>query len=230
MTCEFVGMRGAMRLLVIEDEDGLGRAVCEHLRSAGHASDLASDLETAETALATTSYDLLLLDLGLPDGDGIDFLRRLRRGGFAPPVLITTARDRITQRIEGLKAGADDYLVKPFDLDELLARIDANLNRAHMMVTTIREFGDISIDTSTKAVFLAGEATDLTRREWGLIERLSSRPSRIFSKSELEDSFYGHGFEIESNSIEAIVSRGRAKLGKTAIVTVRGLGYRMGKA
>lgn len=219
-----------MRLLVIEDEEGLGRAVCEHLRIAGHAADLAGDLETAQDALATTDYDLLLLDLGLPDGDGIDFLRNLRRSGFAPPILITTARDRITQRIEGLKAGADDYLVKPFDLNELLARVEVNLNRANMTVTTVRDFGAISVDISTKAVFLDGKAVVLTRREWSLIDRLSSRPSRVFSKAELEDSLYGHGFEVESNSIEAIVSRVRSKLGKTAIVTVRGLGYRMGEA
>lgn len=219
-----------MRLLVIEDETGLGRAVCEHLRNAGHAADLVGDLESAQVAVATTHYDLLLLDLGLPDGDGIGFLRALRRGGFSPPILITTARDRITQRIEGLKAGADDYLVKPFDLDELLARIEVNLNRANMTVTTMREFGAISIDTSTKRVVLNGAAVDMTRREWSLVDRLSSRPSRVFSKAELEDSLYGHGFEVESNSIEAIVSRVRAKLGKSAIVTVRGLGYRMGGA
>lgn len=219
-----------MRLLVIEDEVGLGRAVCEFLRNAGHAADLVGELDAADAALSATRYDLVLLDLGLPDGDGVEFLRRLRRGGFAPPILITSARDRISQRIEGLTAGADDYLVKPFDLDELLARVEANLHRAAMSVSPVREFGAISIDAGTRRVQLHGAPVDLTRREWGLLDRLSSRPARVFSKAELEDALYGHGFEVESNSIEATVSRVRAKLGKQAIATVRGLGYRMGEA
>ncbi|WP_417270382.1 response regulator [Celeribacter sp.] len=219
-----------MRLLVIEDEVGLGETICAYLRNSSHAADHVTDLASARASMAGTQYDLLLLDLGLPDGDGIAFLRELRRGGFTPPVLIATARDRISERIEGLKAGADDYLVKPFDLDEMVARIEANLNRLTIAATPVRAFGAVIVDPATKSVTVDGQPVDLTRREWGLIDRLSSRPEMTFSKSDLEDTLYGYGYEVESNAIEAHVSRVRAKLGKSAVVTVRGIGYKMGRA
>ncbi|ALI56301.1 response regulator transcription factor [Celeribacter marinus] len=218
-----------MRLLVIEDEVALGETVCAYLRDASHAADHVTDLASARASMAGTMYDLLLLDLGLPDGDGLTFLRALRHDGFTPPVLIATARDRISERIEGLKAGADDYLVKPFDLDEMVARIEANLSRQTILATPVRAFGDVCVHCSTKSVTVAGHTVDLTRREWGLIDRLSSRPDMTFSKSDLEDTLYGHGYEVESNAIEAHVSRLRAKLGKTAVMTVRGIGYKMGR-
>jgi len=218
-----------MRLLVIEDEAGLGEMICAYLRSASHAADHVTDLASARASLAATHYDLLLLDLGLPDGDGVTFLRELRRGGNTAPVLIATARDRISERIEGLKAGADDYLVKPFDLDEMVARIEANLNRLTIAATPVRAFGAVVVDPATKSVTLDGRVVDLTRREWGLVDRLSSRPGMTFSKSDLEDTLYGYGYEVESNAIEAHVSRVRAKLGKPAVVTVRGIGYKMGR-
>ena len=218
-----------MRLLVIEDEAALGAAMAAHLAMPGHAVDHLGDLGAAEAAIAATDYDLILLDLGLPDGDGLAFLRRLRAAGRLMPVLITTARDRITQRIEGLKAGADDYLVKPFDLDEMAARAEAILRRAHADRAPERVFGALSVDPVGHKLHLAGREVELTRREWALIDRLSARPDAVVSKSDLEDTLYGFGNEVESNAIEAHVSRLRAKLGKDAVVTVRGLGYRMGR-
>ncbi len=219
-----------MRLLAIEDEPDLADAVSGYLRGAGHAVDVAERLDDAEEAVAGTDYDLILLDLHLPDGDGLSFLRRLRAKGSAIPVLIVTARDRITERIKGLEAGADDYLVKPYDLDEMHARILAIHRRATGSAEVERRFGRLRIFPDRRQVLLGDDPVHLTLREWALIERLSRRAEMTVSRAQMEETLYGFGDEVESNAIEAHVSRLRAKLGRKAIVTERGFGYRMGQA
>ncbi|MBD9528621.1 MULTISPECIES: response regulator transcription factor [Paracoccus] len=219
-----------MRLLVIEDEADLATAVRDHLCAAGHAVDIAVSRDLAEAALQGTGFDLILLDLQLPDGDGLALLRWLRQRGDATPVLIATARDRITERIAGLQAGADDYLVKPYDLDEMLARIAAIRRRSDGRAEPERRFGPLRLLPERKQALLEDVTIHLTAREWALLERLSRRPGVIVSRQELEDTLYEFGAEVESNAIEAHISRLRAKLGRAVVETVRGMGYRMGQA
>jgi two-component system OmpR family response regulator len=219
-----------MRILVVEDERDLALAVLDHLRAHGHAADHAPTLDEAEAAVRTTAYDLVVLDLRLPDGDGLTLLRGLRDRGAETAVLIVTARDRITERIEGLKAGADDYLTKPYDLNEMLARIEAIVRRAVGTRATERRFGALRILPEARSVEVGGVPVVLTPREWAILERLSRRPDLLVSRAELEEALYGFGDEVVSNAIEAHVSRLRAKLGRDAVETVRGFGYRMGRA
>ena len=219
-----------MRILVVEDEADLAQAVVDHLRAAAHAVDHAATLDEAQAAVRASPYALILLDLRLPDGDRLALLRDLHDRRDATPVLIVTARDRITERIAGLEAGADDYLVKPYDLDEMLARINAILRRADGAARAPeRRFGDLCISASSRTVTLDGKPVTLTPREWAILDRLSRRPGQIVGKAELENAVYGFGEEVESNAIEAHVSRLRAKLGRAAVETVRGFGYRMGQ-
>lgn len=219
-----------MRLLVVEDETDLASAIVDHLSAQGHAVDLAGDLATADAALAGVAYDVVLLDLHLPDGDGIAFLRVLRRRGVRVPVLIGTARDRITERIEGLEAGADDYLVKPYDLDEMVARIGAIRRRINGRAEPERRFGRLILLPERQTAMLDGVLVHLTPKEWAVIERLSRRPDMTVTRDQLEETLYAFDSEVESNAIEAHVSRLRAKLGRQSIETVRGFGYRMGVA
>jgi two-component system OmpR family response regulator len=217
-----------MRVLLIEDDSSLGEAVRDHIAGEGHAVDWVRRLGDAEAAIAGTNFDLLLLDLGLPDGRGLEFLRQLRAAGDTVPVIIATAMDQISWRIEGLNAGADDYLVKPFDLSELSARLAAVARRYSGNPNPLIAIGDLSIDLAHRSVMRKGSAADLTGREWAVLERLLRRPGAIVSKSELEDTLYAFGSEIESNAVEVYVSRLRRKLGAETITTVRGLGYRVG--
>jgi two-component system OmpR family response regulator len=217
-----------MRLLLIEDDTILGAAVRDHLAAEGHSADWVTRLDLAADHLASVPYDLILLDLMLPDGPGIRFLRDLRRRGDATPVIILTALDRITDRIDGLNAGADDYLVKPFDLAELQARLGAVARRYGGSPNPLIELGALQIDLAAKSIRHAGRAVDLTQREWALFEALLRRPGQVLSKTQLEERLYAFGAEVESNSIEVHVSRMRKKLGAAAIETVRGLGYRLG--
>ena len=219
-----------MRLLVVEDEAELAAAVSEHLRAAGHAVDIADTLDTASAAGRAASYALVLLDLQLPDGEGLELLRDMRDRGDNTPVLIVTARDRITQRIEGLKAGADDYLVKPYDLDEMLARVTAILRRIDGDRRSDRRFGALRIVPLDRIAELDGQVVTLTRSEWAILDRLSRRPGATVSRADLEEVVYAFGEEIESNAIAAHVSRLRGKLGPSSVQTVRGFGYRMGEA
>ena len=219
-----------MRLLVVEDERDLAGAVLAHLRAHNHAVDHAATLDEAEAAVRTTRYDLVLLDLRLPDGDGLTLLRNLRDRRMDTPVMVVTSRDRITERIEGLKAGADDYLTKPYDLDEMLARVEAILRRADGTRASLRSFGALRINPEARTAEVDGVPVPLTPREWAILERLSRRPELVVSRQELEEAIYGFGDEVESNAIEAHVSRLRAKLGRPSIETVRGFGYRMGRA
>ncbi|SFJ82375.1 response regulator [Jannaschia pohangensis] len=218
-----------MRLLVVEDEAELAAAASEHLQTVGHAVDVAGTFDAAMAAARATSYALILLDLRLPDGEGLDLLRDLRDRGDNTPVLIVTARDRITERIAGLEAGADDYLVKPYDLDEMLARVAAILRRIDGDRRGDRQFGPLRIVPADRSVTLDGQVIVLTRTEWAILDRLSRRPDVIVSRSDLEDVVYAFGEEVESNAIAAHISRLRGKLGREAVLTMRGLGYRMGK-
>lgn len=219
-----------MRLLLIEDETDLGTAVRDHLCAQGHAVDLVGDLDSGRYALAGTTYDLMLLDLHLPDGDGLSLLRELRQKGDRTPVLVATARDRITERIAGLEAGADDYLVKPYDLDEMLARIAAIRRRIDGRAEPERRFGKLLLLPERQAAYLADQPVHLTPKEWAILERLSRRPEIIVTRQQLEDTLYEFGAEVESNAIEAHVSRLRSKLGRGVVETQRGFGYRMGQA
>ncbi|MHB1101524.1 MAG: response regulator transcription factor [Devosia sp.] len=218
-----------MRVLLIEDDQTLGEAVRDHIAADGYAVDWFERLDEAAEALRGVPYDLILLDLMLPDGRGVDFLRRLRRSGDVTPVIILTAMDQISSRIEGLNAGADDYLVKPFDLSELSARLAAVARRYSGNPNPIMTVGPIEIDQALRVVTLNGRKIDLTGREWAILERLARRPGATVSKSQIEDTLYDFGSEIESNAVEVHVSRLRKKLGRDSILTARGLGYRMGK-
>lgn len=219
-----------MRILLIEDNAGLGQAVREQLADDGHAVDWVQRLDHADTSADTTAYDLILLDLMLPDGQGLDFLCKRRAAGDATPVIILTARDQISDRIAGLNAGADDYLVKPFDLFELSARIAAVARRYSGNPNPQLQLGELQINLSDRAVQRAGLAVELTAREWALFEAFIQRPSALLSKSQLEERLYAFGAEIESNTIEVYISRLRKKLGYQMIETVRGVGYRLGTA
>lgn len=217
-----------MRILVIEDEPLLADAICVHLKKAGHAVDWMDRLGDAAAALDTTDYGLVLLDLHLPDGRGLDLLKQRRAKGDKRPVIICTARDQIRDRIEGLNAGADDYLVKPFDLDELIARVLAVQRRYDAQPNPLVTIGPLKFDTSSRQLWKGEESIDVTAREWALIECLIRRPGAIVSKAQVEEALYAMGSEVESNTVEVYVSRLRKKLGSDAIETVRGLGYRLG--
>lgn len=217
-----------MRILLVEDESDLAEAVAEHIRAQGHAVDHVARLDEAAAALAAVDYGLLLLDLQLPDGQGLELLRRLRRGGDRRPVIILTARDQVRDRIAGLDAGADDYLVKPFDLAELSARLGAVARRYAGDPSPLRHIGAVTLDLARHRASVAGTAVELTAREWALVEALLRRPGSIVTKAQLEDALYAFGAEVESNAVEAHVSRLRKKLGRDLVLTQRGLGYRLG--
>ncbi|APC18444.1 DNA-binding response regulator [Pseudomonas frederiksbergensis] len=216
-----------MRVLLVEDAVGLGEAVREQLADDGHAVDWVQRLDHAQTSVRMTRYDLILLDLMLPDGRGLDFLRKQRGAGDITPVIILTARDQISDRIDGLNAGADDYLVKPFDLFELSARVAAVARRYSGNPNPHIKVGELQIDMTARTVLRAGMTVDLTAREWALFEAFIQRPGALLSKPQLEDRLYAFGAEIESNTIEVYISRLRKKLGREMIETVRGMGYRL---
>lgn len=217
-----------MRILLVEDYEPLGDAVQQQIVGEGHAVDWMRSISDAESCLATTPYELILLDLMLPDGRGIDLLKRLRKSGKRTPVIIITALDQISDRIAGLNAGADDYLIKPFDLSELSARVAAVARRYAKNPNPLISIGDLTIDLASRALIRDGRPVDLTTREWTLFEALLRRPNVPLSKAQLEESLYAFGDEIESNTIEVHISRLRKKIGKKAIHTVRGVGYRIG--
>lgn len=217
-----------MRVLLIEDDPTLGDAVRAHVASLGYGVDWMKRLDDAYDAMAAVPYELVLLDLNLPDGRGLDLLRDLRRRGSAVPVIILTAQDQIAQRIEGLNSGADDYLVKPFDLSELGARVAAVARRYGGNPNPLLRLGVVDIDLARRFIAVAGKPVDLTAREWAVLERLVRHPNAMVAKSEIEDSLYEFGAEIDSNAVEVYVSRLRKKLGRDLIVTVRGAGYRIG--
>jgi two-component system OmpR family response regulator len=216
-----------MRILLIEDEPVLGDAVATHLKRSNHAVDWVQRIDDAEAALRAVDYRIVLLDLHLPDGRGLDLLRSLRRADDTRPVIILTARDQIRDRIEGLNAGADDYIVKPFDLDELAARIAAVQRRSAEKASSTIRAGDLVIDQTARNVWRNGKEIQLTAREWALLDCLAERTGATLSKAQLEEALYAFGAEIESNAVEVFISRLRKKLGAEVIRTVRGVGYRL---
>jgi len=216
-----------MRILLVEDDDMLGSAVRDHLAANGHAVDWMKTIGSASDARATTPYELLLLDLGLPDGNGLGFLRALRRLGNTVPVIILTAMDQLSTRIDGLNAGADDYLVKPFDLGELIARVSAVARRYSGNPNPLIEVGPLKIDQARRIVAVDGRPVDLTGREWAILDKLAQHPGIVVSKGQIEDALFEFGAEVESNAVEVYVSRLRKKLGHHLIHTTRGLGYRL---
>lgn len=219
-----------MRILLIEDDAVLGAAVRDQIAGDGHSVDWVQRLDAADHAMAGVPYDLVLLDLMLPDGRGIPFLRRLRARGAATPVIILTALDQVSDRIEGLNAGADDYLVKPFDLAELSARIGSVARRYGGNPNPIITHGPLQIDLAARSIQRDGRPVTLTAREWALFEAFLARPGQLLSKAQLEEKLYAFDAEVESNTIEVHVSRLRKKLGAEVIETERGLGYRLGSA
>ncbi|MEW5834496.1 response regulator [uncultured Methylibium sp.] len=218
-----------MRLLLVEDDTMIGEAVLDLLRAEHYAVDWVKDGEMADTALRTQTYDLVLLDLGLPRRDGLAVLRDLRTRKERIPVLIATARDSIQQRIEGLDAGADDYVLKPYDLDELLARIRALMRRAAGRAEPVYEHKGVSINPATREVAVRGEPVVLSAREWAVLEPLLARPGLVLSRTQLEEKLYGWKDEISSNAVEVYIHGLRRKLGTEMIQNVRGVGYMVPK-
>jgi two-component system OmpR family response regulator len=217
-----------MRILLVEDDTILGAAVRDHIVAASHSVDWVTRLDAAGAHLDSAAYDLVLLDMMLPDGRGIGFLRSLRVQGYVTPVIILTALDQISDRIEGLDAGADDYMVKPFDLSELSSRLNAVARRYSGNPNPLIEMGDLQIDLAARTVTRGGRPVTLTGREWALFEAFVQRPGQVVSKAQMEERLYAFGAEVESNTIEVHVSRLRKKLGHPVVDTVRGIGYRLG--
>jgi len=214
-----------MRVLLVEDDPMIGKSVQQGLRQDGHTADWLRDGQQAELALATTPYDILLLDLGLPGRSGLDVLTRLRRSANSIPVLVITARDAIADRIRGLDAGADDYLVKPFDLDELSARMRAVQRRHAGRAEPVIENGPLRMNPATHEVTLDGTPVTLSAREFALLQALLEQPGVPLSRARLEEKLYGWGDEIESNAVEVHIHSLRRKLGAEQIKNIRGVGY-----
>ena len=218
-----------MRLLLVEDDVMIGEAVLDLLRAEGYAVDWVKDGAHADEVLREHGYDLLLLDLGLPGRDGLTVLEHLRARKDRVPVLIATARDALNQRVAGLDKGADDYIIKPYEFDELLARIRALLRRAAGRAEPVYEHLGVSIDPATREVWVRGQAVSLSAREWSVLELLLARPGMVLSRKQLEDKLYSWRDEVSSNAVEVYIHGLRKKLGAELIQNVRGVGYMMPK-
>jgi two-component system, OmpR family, response regulator QseB len=214
-----------MRVLLVEDDGMIAQGLQTALRQAGFAIDWMRDGNSAGTALQTTTFDVVLLDLGLPHRDGIDVLRELRERGNSTPVIILTARDEIQHRIAGLDAGADDYIVKPFDLDEVMARMRSVLRRAAGRGDPSIRHGNLRLDPVSRSVERDGEPVSLSAHEYAVLEALLQRPGAVLSRAQLEDRLYGWDEPIGSNAVEVYIHGLRRKLGSDAIRTLRGVGY-----
>jgi two-component system response regulator QseB len=219
-----------MRLLLAEDDAMIGESVRHGLRQDGFAVDWVQDGRAAELALAENVHDLVLLDLGLPRKEGLDVLRGMRTRGDARPVLIVTARDAVADRVAGLDAGADDYVLKPFELTELAARIRALLRRRSGRAAPIVEFGAIALDPATHEVRVRGVPVVLSAREFALLEALLARPGAVLSRAQLEEKLYGWNEEVGSNAVEVHLHALRRKLPPETIRNVRGVGWTIARA
>ena len=216
-----------MRILLAEDDVALADAVCSYLRAKAYVVDVASGLAQASAALHAAEYAAVLLDLHLADGDGLALLPLVRTLKNRPIVIVLTARDQVSDRIRGLDAGADDYLVKPYDPGELLARLRAVERRRSAAQVPLLQLGDLQIDLAREQVRRSSVPIALTQKEWALLRVLATRPDRIHARESLQDALYGFDDEADSNTLEVFISRLRKKLGRQHIETVRGLGYRL---
>ncbi|MEJ2361308.1 MAG: response regulator transcription factor [Gammaproteobacteria bacterium] len=218
-----------MRLLLVEDDPMIGRNIQAGLKQDGYSVDWVQDGVSAENALSDQVYELLLLDLGLPRKSGLEVINGLRQQKNPIPILVLTARDAVSDRVAGLDAGADDYLVKPFDLDELAARIRALLRRSAGRTENVLEHGGLRLNPATHEVHLDGQLVNLSRREFTLLHIFMEKPGAPLSRSQLEDRMYGWGEEVESNAVEVYIHGLRQKLGSHWIVNIRGIGYMIPK-
>ncbi|HVH84939.1 MAG TPA: response regulator transcription factor [Steroidobacteraceae bacterium] len=217
-----------MRVLIVEDDETIASTMSRGLTLLGYVVDHVPSAEAASAALLSEQFDLAIVDLGLPQEDGTSLVRRIRRTNKTLPVVVVTARDSIADRVDTLDMGADDYLVKPVALAELLARCRAHIRRARAVASSKVQIGALAVDLEGRRAMVAGEALDLTRREWLLLEYLAVNAGRIVSKERLLDAISSAPQDLSLNSVEAVVSRLRAKLGEAArIRTIRGLGYRL---
>jgi two-component system OmpR family response regulator len=219
-----------MRLLLVEDDTMIGEALLQVLRAENYAVDWVRDGSMADQALRDECYDLVLLDLGLPKRDGLDVLRALRARHNAVPVLVATARDGISERIAGLDAGADDYVLKPYDTEELLARLRALLRRSAGRAEPLFEYKGISLNPATHEATAHGQPVSLSAREWAVLEALLVRPGAVLSRTQLEEKLFSWKDDVSSNAVEVYVHGVRKKLGTELIQTVRGLGYLVPKS
>lgn len=225
-----IGDHPNVRILLVEDDAGLADAVRGYLLHKAFVAETAATLAEARAALATGSYGAVLLDLHLPDGDGLQLIGDVRRLKDRPVVIVLTARDQVSDRIRGLDAGADDYLVKPYDPGELLARLRAVQRRASGNDSSVVELGALQVDLGHDMVRRDGAPVVLTQKEWALLRVMATRPERIHTREALLDALYGFDGEADSNTLEVFVSRLRRKLGRDHIQTLRGLGYRLAHA
>ncbi|MBG4899985.1 response regulator [Pseudomonas aeruginosa] len=219
-----------MHVLLTEDDDLIASGIVAGLNAQGLTVDRVASAADTQALLQVARFDVLVLDLGLPDEDGLRLLQRLRQQGVDLPVLVLTARDAVTDRGAGLPAGADDYLLKPFDLRELGARLHTLLRRSAGRCVNVIEHGRLSYDPSTRETWLDGRPVELSRREQALLQALLNNRGRILSGEQLKDSVYGFGDEVESNALNVHIHHLRRKLGNAIVQTVRGLGYRLGPA
>jgi len=219
-----------VRVLVVEDEGALARQLSEALTGAGYAADCANDGVRADFLMQTESYDAVVLDLGLPKVDGLTLLSRWRQAGLVTPVLILTARGSWHEKVQGIDGGADDYMAKPFQVEEVLARVRALIRRAGGLASREIRRGNIVLDPRDARVTRAGVPVKLTSHEFKVLSYLMHRGDRVVSQAELTEHIYAQDFDRESNTVEVFIARLRRKLGPAAIETVRGLGYRMGAA
>ncbi|MGC3640993.1 response regulator [Pseudomonas aeruginosa] len=219
-----------MHVLLTEDDDLIASGIVAGLNAQGLTVDRVASAADTQALLQMARFDVLVLDLGLPDEDGLRLLQRLRQQGVDLPVLVLTARDAVTDRVAGLQAGADDYLLKPFDLRELGARLHTLQRRSAGRCVNVIEHGRLSYDPSTRETWLDGRPVELSRREQALLQALLNNRGRILSGEQLKDSVYGFGDEVESNALNVHIHHLRRKLGNAIVQTVRGLGYRLGPA
>lgn len=221
-----------MRLLLIEDNSQLSRLTQSALKNAGFVVDACHTAADAEAAVAAVAYDATVLDLGLPDMDGMDLLKQIRIRRQGVPIMILTARDGLKDRVAGLNAGADDYLLKPFAMEELIARIRALLRRPADTVPAVLRFRDLTLDPGARRLAVAGDAVAVSRREFDLLELLVRNAGRVVSKQSIDEKLHAFGDDVSENSVEAIVSRLRKRMrnagANLTIVTVRGVGYMVG--
>ncbi|MDB6047640.1 MAG: transcriptional regulator [Pseudomonas sp.] len=219
-----------MHVLLCEDDDLIASGIVAGLNAQGLTVDHVATAAAARAMVRVAHFDVMVLDLGLPDEDGLKLLRDLRQNGLQLPVLILTARDSVTDRVAGLQSGADDYLLKPFDLRELSARLHTLIRRVAGRSVNLIVHGSLSYDPSSRETLLAGRVVDLSRREQSLLHALLHSRARVLSSDQLKDSVYGVGDEVESNALNVHIFNLRRKLGATIVETVRGVGYRLGPA